>query len=1108
VIKVLGALSVCAVLAVCDPRASLAQPIETTVLGADIPALPLADALVVFARQTGLHVVYVSEVVRNQTSHAVNAGLSANEALPRLLQGTGLRFQYLTAHSVRILAAEAGAVERPDAAGESRPLPEIMVTGSRIPVPANVVATSPLQVVTAQDVELSGYTDTVDVVSALPQMIISSAADLGNHSNPGAAAGGVATADLRGLRPQRTVVLINGRRLGVGDPNTGNLTPGPDLDQVPLAMVERVEVLTGGASATYGSDAIAGVVNFILKDHVQGIQVDGQYGFAQHTQQNAYIQDREVAAGLTPPTGTGSDGFRSEVSVLAGTSLLEGDGQITGYFVHQSQDAVYGSDRDFSACSAFSTNAFTGVPTQPGFTCVGNASSNSFFPDAGLAGRYSVVGNQLVAFPAAGSVPPAYFNTAPYWSTQRQDSRNQGGLLAHVDRNQAVRPYLELSLMDDRTHTHVSPSGLFIAGNNLTADGSYLVNCSNPLLSVQEAAILCTPQQIAADRSHPGTVSADVYIGRRNIEGGGRQASYEHRNYRVVGGVDGALGGGWSYDAYALYYDTSLSQVYQNFFSNAAITRALQVTADASGRPVCISGGGCVPYDIFNAGAVTPQQLAYLYAPGTDGGSNSEQIFSANVTGQLGGYGLAAPWANDGLALNAGVERRTETLRFAPDAAELSGDLSGYGSPSVALDERVSVNEAFVELRVPLAQDRSWMKDLTLGTGYRYSVYSTAGATNTYKFDLQFAPIAETRLRATYDRVVRAPNLIELYTPLSYAGSNAVNSDPCAPTDGGATHAAASLAACMRTGVTAAQYGNGFGPAAGGTSTLAQCIDAGCGVVSGGNPALVPETADTWSLGVTFAPGAAPGLTGSIDYFHIRLKGEIGTVPESVTLNSCLATGDPTLCSQIVRTASGALSGSAANGGYILSNAVNTGAALISGIDVQATYRQALRWGALTASLVGTWLQHNAATPWRSAPSYDCAGLFGDTCLNGSVSPTWRHYLRVTWETPWNAELSAQWRFIGRTGFDNNSPQPLLQNQEEGFFDPVLTHIPNYSYLDLAAIWSVTAHIQLRAGVNNLLDKDPPFIPAEVSHQAGALNTFPTYDLLGREITVGVRATF
>ena len=189
---------------------------------------------------------------------------------------------------------------------------------------------------------------------------------------------------------------------------------------------------------------------------------------------------------------------------------------------------------------------------------------------------------------------------------------------------------------------------------------------------------------------------------------------------------------------------------------------------------------------------------------------------------------------------------------------------------------------------------------------------------------------------------------------------------------------------------------------------------------------------------------------------------------------------------------------------------MNVGTALVSGIDVQGSVRRALgdRWGALAASLTGSWLQHNASTPYRSAPNFDCAGLFGNTCLNGSVNPRWRHNLRVTWETPWNAQLSAQWRFIGHTGFDNNSPQALLQNAEEGFFDPVLTHIPSYSYLDLSAIWAVSRNVQVRVVVNNVLDKDPPFVPQEVSGAAGGLNTFPVYDVLGRDISVALRAMF
>jgi outer membrane receptor protein involved in Fe transport len=436
--------------------------------------------------------------------------------------------------------------------------------------------------------------------------------------------------------------------------------------------------------------------------------------------------------------------------------------------------------------------------------------------------------------------------------------------------------------------------------------------------------------------------------------------------------------------------------------------------------------------------------------------------------------------------------------------------LAGYGGAAVALDKSVSVNEGFVEVRLPLAQDQPLTRDLTIGGGYRYSVYTTAGSANTYRLDLQYAPVADLRLRASYNRVVRAPNLIELYTPVTYGPAGfAVTTDPCAPTNGGATHAAASLGACLHTGVTAAQYGNGIGPAFGGTSQITQCVGV-CGALFGGNTQLAPETANTWSLGLTLTPTASPALTGSVDYFHIDLKGAIGTVPAWVTLQQCLAIGDPSWCSQIVRTRAGVLSGAnVAGGGYIRETNVNTGATLVSGIDLQVNYWRPLagRWGALTASLIGTWLQRNSSTPYRSAPSYDCAGLFGNTCLNSSVNPTWRHNLRVTWETPWNAQLSAQWRFIGKTGFDNNSSQSLLQNQEEGFFDPVLTHIPNYSYLDLAATWAVTRYVQVHAGVNNVFDKDPPFIPTDVTSPA-SINTYPTYDILGRYIYIGFRATF
>ena len=649
------------------------------------------------------------------------------------------------------------------------------------------------------------------------------------------------------------MVLVNGRRLGLGDPNTSNPTPAPDLDQIPLAMVERVEVLTGGASTTYGSDAVAGVVNFILKDHIQGIQVDGQYQIYEHSQHSPILRDSLSEVATAVASGTRIDGFRRDVSVLAGTDFRDGDGQISGWFIYKDQDPVYASDRDFMACQDHSLNSLTGVPSDPGVFCLGSRQSNLFITDAGQP--YSVVGNQFAPWPADNAVPPSFFNPAPYYSAQRQNTRYQAGLIGHFEVNEAIRPYLEATFMQDETLMRIAPSGLFTGAG-------YVVNCSNPFLSAQEAAILCTPDEIAADRASPGSVSAHLDIGRRNAEGVGRQASYRHRNYRLVGGIEGRLDDAWSYDAYGLYYYTSLSGAAPGFFNIDAIANALQVTADGAGRPVCISGGKCVPYNIFGTGTVTQQQLDYLYVLGSDRGSNAEQIVEADLTGQLAYYGLISPWAHDGVAFNAGAEYRSESLRFSPGAAQRSGELSGSGVDYVDLDKRVSVGEGFAEMRVPVAQDQPLIQDLTVAAGYRYSAYSTAGSTNTYRLEVQYAPTRDVRLRTSYDRVIRAPNLIELYTPLSYTASNSIDFDPCAPTEGGTIRATASLAACQRTGVTAAQYGNGLGPAAGGTSTLPQCLE-GCAWQAAAIRNSLPEIADTWSVGLTFTPQAIPSPAAS-----------------------------------------------------------------------------------------------------------------------------------------------------------------------------------------------------------------------------------------------------
>ena len=243
-------------------------------------------------------------------------------------------------------SGHAQTAPAPDAS--SATVGEVVVTGTRIRQP-NLTSLSPIQTVVSQQVTLGGRPATIDVLNQLPQVTQLGDVDYGPTSDALSGPGGVATVDLRGLGPQRTLVLIDGRRLGVGDPNTGNPNPAPDINQIPSQLIDRVDVLTGGASAVYGSDAIAGVVNFVMKHNFQGVQLDAQTGSYQHGQQNGFMQGLERAAGDTVPGGAWDGGSR-DFSALFGMNAPDGKGNVTAYVTYDEQDPVKQGARDYSAC--------------------------------------------------------------------------------------------------------------------------------------------------------------------------------------------------------------------------------------------------------------------------------------------------------------------------------------------------------------------------------------------------------------------------------------------------------------------------------------------------------------------------------------------------------------------------------------------------------------------------------------------------------------------------------------------------------------------------------------------------------------------------------------
>lgn len=1020
--------------------------------------------------------------------------------------------------SLGVAAALAGAqalAQTPPAATPNETMDEVIVTGSRIASP-NATSTSPIQVVTDEEMKVSGKHDITDIISQLPQNFTNDLGqDLGNRTPGLTTAGGVATANLRGLGPNRTLVLMDGRRLGIGSPYTFIQQPAADLDQIPAALVERVEVLTGGASATYGSDAIAGVVNFIMKKNFEGFQVDASIGGNWHDNSNSFTQDAQRDVGIDPLTGESTDGQAISINIMAGTSVADGRGNITAYAGYMKTDPVKSSDRDFGGCQLNPSDDLTTAE------CAGSANSNYWEPQTGpnAFNVYSVLGNDFIDFGTAETNPPAFFNSQPYIYMQRGDERYTAGFMAHLDMTEQFQVYTEFGYMNDRTHQEIAPAAAFLFSNpNDPISGNYNINCSNPLMSQQQALTLCTQAMIDADAAAIAAggapVTVNVAIGRRNVEGGGRSSDYEHSNYRAVLGGRGDLNAAWSYDAYAQYYYTQFFVSNDQYMNFTAIDQALLVRNDANGNPVCLSGGRCVPWNIFQDGGVTQEQLDFLYLAGTGYGTTTMRTLHAEASADLGEYGFKLPTAEEGVAINFGYEHRNEHVEFTPDAGLASGQLSGFGSAAVGINNSVSVDEGFIEVRVPLVQDKPGISDLIFGTAYRLSDYSSTGKVDTYKFETQYAPVDSFRFRGTWQRAVRAPSVVELYNG-ALVGLIQLGDDPCSSPDG-VTPAAATLEQCLNSvppeeqAAFTQRYGNGST-----TNFIPDAILGQLSQLTGGNADLDNETATSYTVGFLINPTGLPGFSASIDYYNIEVEDIIGVISANVALNTCLDTGDPVYCELIVRqhTTGGLTGNNIPGGGYIVQQNRNIAGAKIDGIDLQAQYRLNLPSdsGAVTFAMNGAYLLHTETTPLPGAHTYDCAGLYGNTCQ--TVNPRWRHNLRTTWITPWNFDVALTWRFIGSVKLDNNDSDPTLQGAEHhtGTGEPLYkafgAEFPNYNYFDLAGTWNATEDIAVRLGINNILDKDPPLGTVEVVG-GGAANTYSTYDIMGRQVFMSVSAKF
>lgn len=1029
----------------------------------------------------------------------------------------------IAALGVAILSTAALAQDAPaeDAAED------IIVTGSRIPQP-NLESAAPVTVVSSQEIKLQGTTKVEDLLNSLPAVFASQASTLSNSAD------GTAAVDLRGLGTSRTLSLVNGRRLLPGDPAPTSGSAA-DINIIPSSMIKRIDVFTGGASSTYGADAVAGVVNFVMDTDFTGIRLDSQYSFYQHNNRNEFVRPLLNARGFEFPDGNVADGGTFDATLSFGTAFDDGRGHAVVYAGYRKARAITQSRRDYSACVVQNTGG--GAPNCGG--SLTNAAGTAIVFDTALNTASSTV---YTFQPGRGfENTTTRYNFAPTNYYQRPDERYTAGLFANYEINDSIKPYLEFMFMDDRTVAQIAPSGDF--GNTLT------INCDNPLLSTVQFNVLCGgpgdnlingflgtfPLAVAAPYNpNPGNAPllftdpvtgaqynrAFLQLLRRNVEGGPRRDDLQHTNFRTVVGTKGELGKAFTYDAYYQYGRSNFTRVYSNEFSAARLARALDVVDADPGpgvTPVCRSfrdgtDPACVPYDVFNgAGGASQASVAYLSATGFQRGQTSEQLANLSFTGLLGEYGFKSPWADDGIGINVGFEWRKESLELQTDNAFSTGDLTGQGGATLPISGSFRVYEAFAEARVPVIQE-GFIHLLSLNGGYRHSWYKTSGGntydTDTYKGEVEFAPVRDIRFRATYNRAARAPNIQELFaTPtVGLAGAN----DPCA---GRPITAAPSDAGCRAQGLAVGQ-GTTANPAGQYNGLL------------GGNPNLTPEKATTKTLGVVLQPRFIPRLSVTVDYFDIRIRDAIQPAAQDSILNDCTLNATPTFtpasCALINRDVAGSLW--LTPGGFVSNIPNNLGRVRTTGIEVNGSYTQPLGdFGSLSLSFIGTYLDKYRTDNGITQP-YDCAGFYGPVCSaggtvnSGAPLPKYRSKTRVTLQMPSGIGISGQWRYVGKVRAENSQ----TANQSVGApitsqFNPG-QRLKAFSYFDLASTIAIGENFNFRLGVNNVFDKEPPLVTSGNANVTGSNlcptgpcngNTYPaTYDALGRYLYAGITLDF
>lgn len=923
----------------------------------------------------------------------------------------------------------AMAQETPQTTSETpTSLDTITVTGSRIKS-QTMTASSPVTEIGAEEFKFAGATIAEDLVNQYPQL---SPVFDNFQNNPSL---GYAEVDLRGLGAIRTLTLLNGRRIPKGNGETS------DISIVPSALIQRVDILTGGASAVYGSDAVAGVVNFVLDDEFEGVSINAGYSAYQHDNDNKFIQGLMDAAGYDYPTGnSGFDGISKNIDLAIGGSFGEG-GHAVAWATWRKNEALFQGQRDYSAC-ALNTG---------GTACGGSGTADPanflIYTDGAYFGYAAPVGG-------VWSTDNHYiYNYAPINYYQRPDTRFTAGTNIKYEINEHFRPYVEALFVNRKSSTQLAPSGAFF-----THVG---VGCDQPQIGT-----LCSDLGI-----DPGA-ALDIYVAKRNVEGGPRVYNDESNSFSITAGLGGEINENWTYDASITYGRWVRSSTGFNDFLTPRIQDALL------GCPAG-SFDGCIPYEVWTD-SITPEQAQALQGVSQQDWTTDILVFNAYASGALP---FSLPSAdNDPIKLVTGYERRQERFSYVADTNFSAGNFAGSGSSNPQISEGYRVDELFMESQIPLYVGSGALGRIDADLGYRYSDYDKFGGLSTYKVGLGANFLDnKLRLRSSFNHATRTPTLNELFYPQAlglWAGE-----DPCAGANPILTEEQ-----CALTGVPAGAYGSvPVNPAA-----QYQMLFAG-------NPDSQPEKADTWTLGLAANP--IDNLEVSLDYYDIKVEDQIAGPAPIVTLLMCGTTGDAQFCDAIHRSpTTGTLRSGASN--YVESFTVNNGNIRVKGIDLNASYAFDLGPGRLSASLVGTYVLNREfeQLPGNPLGTYDCAGIVSPECN----TPEWRHITsaRYSWD---RYTVGLRWRYL--SSLEYTSPYTANSFIPNPRLDTLLLPaggIGSYSYLDLSGSVEL-GPVTWTVGVNNIADKEPPMVGGSLVLNGNSLGV---YDQAGRYIFTSVSLKF